>query len=51
MFTLIYGGSCTLNQNWTYFVRYFKIINTVLKNSLSILKQIVSNSKVALKFV
>ena len=36
-----FKGNCTSNQNWAYFVRYLKIISTVLKNDISIVKQIV----------
>ena len=34
---------CTANQNWASYVCYLKMINTVLKNKMSI------NSKVALQ--
>ena len=40
-------GNCTLNQNsnWACFVYYLKIMNTVMKNIMSILKQIVWETK------
>ena len=34
-------GNCTSNQNWACFVCYLNITTTVLKNNISILKQIV----------
>ena len=36
--------NCTSNQNLACFVRYLQIINTVLKNNISILKQIISET-------
>ena len=37
---IILRGNCNSNQNWSCFVCYFNIINIVLKNDMSILKQI-----------
>ena len=34
-------GKCTSNQNWTYFVHDLKIINTIVKYTISIFKKIV----------
>ena len=35
---ILLRGNCTPNQNWACFVHYFKVINTDLKNNISILK-------------
>ena len=34
-------GTCTPNQNWVHFVHLLKILDTVLKSNVSIMKQIV----------
>ena len=38
-------GELHLQQNWACFVCYSKIINTVLKNNMSILNQIIWETK------
>ena len=40
VYYVLLRGNCTPNQNWACFVRYLKIINTVVKTNMIILKQI-----------
>ena len=44
-------GNCPSNQNWTCIVPFVKINNTVLKNDISILKQIEKFLKLRWNFV